>query len=123
GISSANGDTLGGGPSNPPIDVDYQEYKASGIKPIVTAAFDPKPLLGGLPMLGSNDLVLYGEAALLGVKDYPIFYDDWTKRVPVMIGFNLPTFKFLDVLAVEAEYYGSEYPDNFQGLISGAVQG
>jgi len=123
GISSVNGDTLGGGPSNPPISVDYKEYKASGVKPIVTASFDPKPLLGGLPMLGAQDLVIYGEAALLGVKDYPIFYDDWTKRVPVMVGFNLPTFKMLDVLAIEAEYYGSEYPDNFQGLISGAVQG
>jgi hypothetical protein len=126
-LDSARGTTVSGTPldstGQPLISVDYHNYKASGVKPIVTLAFDPKPLFGGLPMLGPNDLVLYGEAAMLGVKDYPIFYDDWTKRIPVMVGFNVPTFKLLDVLAVEAEYYGSEYPDNFHGIIQGAVQG
>jgi hypothetical protein len=57
--------------------------------------------------------VLYGEAALLGVKDYPVFYDNWKQRMPVMVGFNLPVFKQLDVLALEVEYYGSRYPDDF----------
>jgi hypothetical protein len=118
-----SGNPLDGGAGNPLINVDYENYNASGVKPIATFAFDPKPLVGGVSMLGPNDLVVYGEAALLGVKDYPIFYDDWTKRVPVMVGFNFPTFKMLDVLSLEVEYYGSEYPDNFQGIISGQVQG
>ena len=118
-----SGNPLDGGAGNPLISVDYENYKASGIKPLATLALDPKPLLGGMPMLGKNDLVLYGEAALLGVKDYPIFYDDWTKRIPVMMGFNFPTFKLLDVLALEVEYYGSEYPDNYFMLMSGGVQG
>ncbi|MCD6025375.1 MAG: hypothetical protein K0Q91_2291 [Fibrobacteria bacterium] len=121
-IDSAQGHDVGLNPV-PQISVDYKSYKASGVKPLATFAFDPKPLVGGIPMLGSSDLVLYGEAALLGVKDYPVFYDDWTKRLPVMVGFNLPTFKLLDVLAFEVEYYGSEYPDNFQGVISGNFQG
>jgi hypothetical protein len=120
-IDSAQGHDLSGN-SVPQINVNYQNYSATGVKPIATFAFDPKPLVGGIPMLGPNDLVLYGEAALLGVKDYPVFYDDWTKRLPVMVGFNLPTFRFLDVLSVEVEYYGSEYPDNFQGILSGNVQ-
>ncbi len=118
-----SGTPLDGGAGAPLINVDYQNYKASGIKPLAVFSVDPKPLLGGLPMLGRNDLVLYGEAALLGVKDYPIFYDDWTKRVPVMVGFNIPAFRLLDVLALEVEYYGSEYPDNYFMLMSGGVQG
>jgi hypothetical protein len=120
-LDSARGSTRGGTPV-PQISVNYQNYNASGIKPIATFAFDPKPLVGGISMLGPNDLVLYGEAALLGVKDYPVLYDDWTKRIPVMVGFNVPTFRLLDVLAIEVEYYGSEYPDNFQGIMSGAAQ-
>jgi hypothetical protein len=107
----------------PQITVDFENYKASGVKPIATFSFDPKPLFGGVSLLGKNDLILYGEAALLGVKDYPVFYDDWTKRLPVMVGFNIPTFRLLDVLALEVEYYGSDYPDNFYGIIQGSVQG
>jgi hypothetical protein len=92
---------------NGDIQVSYEHFNASGIKPIATMAFDPKPLLGLGGLLGPNDLVLYGEAALLGVKDYPVFYDNWKQRMPVMVGFNLPVFKQLDVLALEVEYYGS----------------
>ncbi|MBD3392250.1 MAG: hypothetical protein GF418_09300 [Chitinivibrionales bacterium] len=56
-----------------------------------------------------QDLVVYTEAALLGVKNYPGFYDDVTERVPAMIGFNIPTARILDVLSVELEYYGSPW--------------
>jgi hypothetical protein len=91
----------------------YSHYDASGIKPLAFFSFDPKPLLGGVSFLGSNDLVLYGEAAILGVKDYPVLYDDMMQRIPMMVGFNFPTFKQLDVLSLEVEYYGSRYPDNF----------
>jgi hypothetical protein len=127
-LDSARGRDIGGTPLDggagaPLINVSYENYKASGVKPIATLAFDPKPLLGGLSMLSKNDLVVYGEAALLGVKDYPIFYDDWTKRLPVMVGFNFPTFKLLDVLSLEVEHYGSQYPDNYFMLMSGGVQG
>jgi len=54
-------------------------------------------------------LILYGEAALLGVKNFPVYYDDMMRRMPMMIGFNFPTFKVLDVLSLEMEYYGSRW--------------
>lgn len=88
----------------------------SGIKLMSRFRIDAKALVGGIESLGPNDLVLYGEAAVIGVKDYPIFYDDIMQRIPVMIGFNLPGFNYLN-LSVEAEYYGSKLSsDNLPAL-------
>ena len=60
-------------------------------------SFDPKGLFvpEGNGFFGENDLRLYGEIALLGLQDYPIYYQDWKKRIPRMIGFNWPTHEFL----------------------------
>ena len=33
-----------------------------------------------------------------------------------MVGFNVPTFKLLDVLSLEVEYYGCEYRNDYQNL-------
>jgi hypothetical protein len=64
--------------------------------------------LFGLGGLGKQDLVLYGEMAVLGLKDYPKYYPDLKRRIPVMLGFNLPAWGFLDKLDVEVEYYASK---------------
>jgi hypothetical protein len=93
------------------IDPSYSYFEASAIKPVATFSFDPKPLIG-MGAFGKNDLVLYGEAAILGVKDQPILYDDIWKRTPVMLGFNIPAFDLLDVFAVEVEHYGSQFPNS-----------
>lgn len=71
--------------------------------------FDPKALFssGDDGILGGDDLVLYGEVGLIGVKDYPRFYDKIGRRIPAMIGFNLPGFRFLN-WSIEAEYYASK---------------
>lgn len=90
----------------------YGHYDASSIKTVATFAFDPKPLFGGIPLLGDNDLTLYGEAALLGLKNYPLLYEKRLERTVAMIGFNLPTFRQLDVLAVELEWFGSRAPNS-----------
>src|SRR5690606_13501792 len=37
-------------------------------------------------------------------------------RIPVMFGFNFPTFKWLDHLALEVEYYGSPYRNDLARL-------
>jgi hypothetical protein len=58
-----------------------------------------------------EDLRVYAEAALLGVKDYPLYYEKKAERIPIMFGVNLPTFKLLDVLAVQGELYRSPYSD------------
>jgi hypothetical protein len=124
-LDSARGIDRGGSPVDtsdptgaPLISVSYEHYYASGFKPLAWFALDPKPFFGNPGILGANDLVLYGEAALLGVKDYPVLYDNRAERIPLMIGFNVPAFKLLDVLAVELEYYGSRYPDNFAQVMT-----
>ena len=40
--------------------------------------------------------------ALIGVKNYPGWYSERPEeRMPIMAGFNFPTFKILDVLSIE----------------------
>ena len=67
-------------------------------------SFDPKPLFGIEDALGAQDLVLYGEAAVIGFNNFPIYYKSISERMPIMIGFNVPTFKTLEYLTVEFEY-------------------
>ena len=118
----------------------YSNYTFAGTKLMGRIAVDPKKLfsdeLGGI--FGKEDLKIYGEAAVLGVNNYPgsiagsyvkpdsinrpddsVFvsltrYDDILKRMPVMFGFNIPTFKLLDVLSMEWEWFGSPYPNDME---------
>jgi hypothetical protein len=71
-------------------------------------SFDPKPLFGNPAILGSEDLRIYCELAVLGVKNYPKYYEDILKRIPIMAGINLPAFNILDILSLEVQYYGKE---------------
>jgi hypothetical protein len=97
-----------------PRETHYFTYK--GIKLMGKAAFDPKPLLGETGIFGREDLRLYAEFGVLGLQDQPLFYTDITKRIPVMFGFNLPAFKILDLLSLQFEYYGSDWPTNSRHL-------
>lgn len=91
----------------------YDHFKASAINPVAVFAFNPKPLLGlGSEYFNANDLVLYGEASLLGVENQPVLYENRMERVVAMVGFNVPTMKLLDVLAVELEWFGSRQPNS-----------
>lgn len=91
----------------------YDHYHTSSITPMVSASFDPKPLLG-LDILGPKDLVVYGEAALLGVQNQPVLYEKASERTVAMLGFNVPTFRLLETLAVEVETNSSIYPNSSQ---------
>jgi len=44
-------------------------------------------------------------------------YDSLLWRVPMMAGFNLPTFKVLDVLSFELEYQDSPYPNSITNVL------
>jgi hypothetical protein len=67
-------------------------------------------------MLGWKDgFRLYGEAALLGLKNDTLYYKHMAQRMPVMLGLDIPTFGLLGNLSVEGEYfanpyYGRKYP-------------
>jgi len=104
---------------------DTAYYTFAGTKLMARFAFDPKPLFGGSKIFGPEDLKLYSEAIILGVKNYPASldsnqstnqkpinqfgYNKLMEKMPIMVGLNLPAFNLLDVLSVEAEYYGKKY--------------
>jgi hypothetical protein len=86
-------------------------YTASGTLLMARATLDLKSLVAS-ELWGKNDLKFFGEVALLGVKDYPVYYTDKLRRMPMMAGLNLPTFKILDLLSVQLEYFNSPYLNN-----------
>jgi hypothetical protein len=90
-------------------------YTFQGIKLMARAALDFKEFFPSTHFT-PNDLRLYAEVALLGVKDYPFYYENKLERMPIMFGFNVPTFRFLDILSIQAEYYKSRFPNNLDNL-------
>jgi hypothetical protein len=98
--------------------VDTVTGSLSGLKLMGRFSLDPKPLLGLDGVFGPQDLILYSEAAVLGVKDYPKYYDDVWQRIPVMLGFNLPAFRLLDVVSLEIEYYGNTNMSDFGKVVA-----
>jgi hypothetical protein len=104
---------------------DTAYYSFAGTKIMARLALDPKPLFGSPDIFGPEDLKLYSEAIILGVKNYPdnpdssnlyyshpineFGYDKLIEKMPIMVGFNIPAFKLLDVFSLEVEYYGKKY--------------
>lgn len=82
-------------------------YSFAGTLLMARASFNALGLLEGHG-LGRDALKVYLEAAVLGWKNYPGFYENRRERIPVMAGINLPTFDILDYLSLEAEYYPSK---------------
>lgn len=99
---------------------DDEYYTFQGIKVSANASFDPKAFFP-MDMLGPEDLKLYGEIAVLGWKNYSYLYEKRTERMPVMAGFNIPTFKLLDVLSLEVEYYNNPFVNNYRSVIYDAI--
>lgn len=89
-------------------DCGYYTFK--GFKVVGGASVDLGTLLAPDAM-APGDFKLYAEVALLGVKDYPHFYDDKMERMPIMAGINVPTFGILDRLAFETEYRRTRFPN------------
>jgi hypothetical protein len=105
---------------------DTLYYSFRGIKLMGRFAFDPKVFLPNVNIFGNNDLRLYGEACILGVAN--IINEDTSKsilkhpyekiwqRIPWMIGFNLPTFKILDVFSIELQYWNNPFANEFYNV-------
>ena len=102
---------------------DTAYYSFRGTKVMGRWSFDLNTLIGNPPIFGDSDLIFYSEAALLGTKNYdvalnsPLWYNSPLERIPVMVGFNFPTFKILDVLSIEREWWGNRYPNSMQGIV------
>ncbi|MDB5105094.1 MAG: hypothetical protein JWP91_2783 [Fibrobacteres bacterium] len=63
----------------------------------------------GMIRNGSPGFTLYGEAAMLGLRNDSLFYKHPMERVPLMAGMDLPTFGFLTALSMEVEYLKNPY--------------
>ncbi len=86
----------------------------AGTKVMANACFDPKAFFDS-DIMGAEDLRLYGEVAVIGLDmsaAYKAVYGGYKRRMPVMVGFNLPVFKFLDHLSMEVEWYGARFKDD-----------
>jgi len=95
-------------------DTSYYTFKSTKIA--FRASIDLKTLLD-FQFWGAEDLKLYAEYAILGLENFPAhnsptgndFYSKISERSPIMVGFNFPTCKILDVLAIELEEFKSPY--------------
>ncbi|HEX2956984.1 MAG TPA: hypothetical protein VHO70_09125 [Chitinispirillaceae bacterium] len=115
---------------------DTGHYSFRGTKLMGRISFNPIELVNkifsvDLDFFGPEDFKIYSEAAILGLKNYPkndsvptgvstytagknIWgYDILGNKIPIVFGINIPTFKILDVLAFEAEWYGCTYSNNY----------
>ncbi len=102
---------------DPQIQHTTTYFTSQGVKLMGRFTLDPKPLMGSPAWLGPDDMKLYSEVAVLGVKDYPFLYGDIWQRIPVMVGFDFPAFHLLDVLGLEVEYCGNQWPNDWQKLL------
>ena len=113
-------------------------YTYAGTKLMARVACDPKGILeyfgaGDVALLfGKEDLKVYAEAALLGLENYPANdtlgspatgdnniwgYDTLSHKMPVVMGFNFPGFRVLDLISLEVEWYGCTYPMNLANAV------
>jgi hypothetical protein len=96
---------------NPPTTY----YTFQGTKLMARASFNIQALLQA-EILNPEDLKIYAEVGVLGVKNYPVYYTDITKRMPMMVGFNFPTFKLVEKASFELEYYNSDFPNSLDDV-------
>ena len=114
---------------------DSSFYSFTGTKIMAHVTFDPLFFLRDSEvgrLIGEGGKV-YGEVNLLGLKNYPrndtarkepdgitpypgqfsYGYDTLLNKMPISFGINIPV-PFIDVCALEFEYYRMRYPDNFR---------
>ncbi|MDB5048283.1 MAG: hypothetical protein JWO30_1354 [Fibrobacteres bacterium] len=96
--------------------IDPKYYTQQGLITMARASVDFKKLIGS-ELFGPNDLRLYAEAAILGVQNYPFYYEKITERMPIMAGFNFPGFKFIDLISIQAEYFNSPNLNSYWELV------
>ncbi len=104
-----------------PITGEKTKFTYAGIKAMGLVNLDLKKIIFGEDyptIFGGEDLKLWLEGNVLGLEDYDKYYDTLKQRVTIAFGLKVPTFKLLNVLAVEAEYFGSRYPNSIERPIN-----
>ncbi|MDB5106475.1 MAG: hypothetical protein JWP91_4164 [Fibrobacteres bacterium] len=116
GKTAGGADTIASGrldqvtPPATTLDTTLTRWTFKGIKVMARGALNLGHLLPE-DIRGPEDLRIFAEVALLGVKDYPLYYTKKSERMPIMFGMNVPTAKLLDVLTLQGELYKSPYND------------
>lgn len=98
------------GLAKPGPDTLVHRWTSKGVKAMARAALNLNSLLPE-DKRSPDDLRLFGEVAVLGWENQPLFYEKLNERMPIMLGVNIPTFKLLDLLSVQVESYKSPYND------------
>lgn len=101
-------------PEDSGITLKY--YTQQGLIAMARASLDLKKVFRS-DVFGTNDLRLYAEMAILGIQNYPLYYEKITERMPIMAGVNLPCFKVIDLLSVQMEYYNSPHLNSYTDLV------
>jgi hypothetical protein len=96
--------------------ISPEYYTQRGIILTARASMDLKKFLPS-DQFGASDLRLYAEGAILGVQNYPFYYEKITERMPIMAGFNFPCFRLLDLLSLQVEYFNSPYVNSYWELV------
>jgi hypothetical protein len=110
---------------------DTAWYTFKGTKVMGLISIDPKKFIHWYGF-GENDLKVYAEADIIGLKSYPDTginqgnqrqlvapsYNKIGEKMPIAIGLNIPTLKTLDVLNLELEWFGARYYNDASGLIN-----
>ncbi len=107
-------------------DGDTAYYTFKGNKLMGRVSLDPLAFSReNSNLFGKNDLKLYAEALIVGLKSYPDTtfkkmynpsYSNWKEKTILSFGVNLPTFTLLDVLNLEFEYWGSKYYNDYRQI-------
>jgi hypothetical protein len=112
--------------TTPPIGAgNTNKFTFKGTKVTLRLALDFKRFLPFKEVWGENDWRIYSEACWNGLKNYTVAdssnflypgYSDLKKRLPVVIGFSVPTCKLLDVLSVEGEWWDNDFANSYGGV-------
>ena len=110
-------------------DTGYYTFK--GTKLMARMTVDPLGIVRGdkesivSEIAGKDGGKLYGEMAAVGLESYPnnqynlSGYDKLKEKMPWMLGFNIPMWKFLDVCTFEIERYPSPLPNSTLSYMRG----
>lgn len=100
-------------------EAPLHNWTHKGIKTMARAALNLGFLLPEAKR-NPDDLRLFAEVAVLGWKNQPLYFEKRNERMPIMFGIHVPTFKLLDGLTFQAEYYESGF-NNYDRFNSGSL--
>jgi hypothetical protein len=89
----ANGDTITDSLGFHEYDTTFLTHQ--GTKLMARFAFDIKELIPETRFFKPADLRLYGEAGIIGIANQAYFYEHISERIPVMLGFNIPSYPLI----------------------------